>query len=43
MRRLTGDYPAATEARAAALSNFRDLGDRGGDAEALNEAGTLHR
>src|SRR5262249_7076428 len=36
-------HPAATQALEQALSTFRDLGDRGGEAEALNETGTLHR
>ena len=43
MRRLTGDYPAAAQALEEALGIYRDLGDRGGEAEALNERGTLHR
>jgi tetratricopeptide (TPR) repeat protein len=43
VRRLTGDYPAAARAQEQALSIFRDLGDRGGEAETLNERGTLHR
>jgi hypothetical protein len=39
---------AATAAGAAraleeALAIYRDLGDRGGEAETLNHAGTLHR
>ena len=40
---MTGDYPAAAQALEQALGIFRDLGDRGGEAEALNEKGTLHR
>ena len=43
VRRLTGDYPAAAQALEQALGIYRDLGDRGGEAEALNETGTLHR
>jgi tetratricopeptide (TPR) repeat protein len=41
--RRTGDYPAAAQALEQALGIFRDLGDRGGEAEALNESGTLCR
>ena len=40
---LTGDYPAAAQALEQALGIFRDLGDRSGEAEALNERGTLYR
>ena len=43
MRRLTGDYPAAAQDLEQALGIFRDLGNRGGEAESLNERGTLHR
>ena len=38
-----GDYPGAAEALEEALGIYRDLGDRGGEAEVLNEVGTLHR
>ena len=41
---LTGEYPAAARALEQALGLYRDLGERGsGEAEALNETGTLHR
>jgi tetratricopeptide (TPR) repeat protein len=40
---VTGDYPAAAQALEQALGIFRDIGDRGGEAETLNETGTLHR
>ena len=43
MRRETGDYPAAAQLLDEALGIFRDLGDRAGEPEALNEKGTLHR
>ena len=43
MLRLTGDYLRAVQAMQEALAIYRDLGDRDGEAEALNEAGTLHR
>ena len=43
MRRLTGDYPAAAQAREQALGIYRDIGDREGEAEARNKRGTLHR
>jgi tetratricopeptide (TPR) repeat protein len=39
----TGEYPAAAQALEQALDIYRDLGDRGGEAEALNKRGTLHR
>ena len=35
MRRLTGDYPAAARDLQEALDISRDLGDRGGQADAL--------
>jgi tetratricopeptide (TPR) repeat protein len=38
-----GDYPAAARLLEEALRIFRDVGDRGSEAEALNERGTLHR
>jgi tetratricopeptide (TPR) repeat protein len=40
---MTGDYPAAAQALEQALGICRDLGDRGGEAETLNESGMLHR
>ena len=43
VRRLTGDYLAAAQDLEQALGIYRDLGDRGGEVEALNETGTLHR
>jgi transcriptional regulator with XRE-family HTH domain len=43
VRQLTSDYPAAAQALEQALDIYRDLGSRGGEAEALNERGTLHR
>jgi tetratricopeptide (TPR) repeat protein len=42
-RRLTDDYPGAARDLEEALRISRDLGDRDGEAEALNEAGALHR
>jgi tetratricopeptide (TPR) repeat protein len=41
--RLTGDYRAATQDLEHVLGIYRDLGDRGGETEALNERGTLYR
>jgi tetratricopeptide (TPR) repeat protein len=46
MRRLWGHsrrLPRYGPGPGAALGIFRDLGDRRGEAEALNERGTLHR
>jgi hypothetical protein len=43
VRRLTGDYPAAAQVLEQALGISRDIGDRDGEAEALNETGALHR
>jgi tetratricopeptide (TPR) repeat protein len=43
VRLATGDYPAAAQALEQALDILRDLGDRSGEAEALNERGTLYR
>jgi len=43
VRLLSGEYPAAAQALEQALGLFRDVGGRGGEAEALNERGTLHR
>jgi tetratricopeptide (TPR) repeat protein len=40
---MTGDSPAAARDLEQALGIFRDLGDGGGQAEALNETGALHR
>ena len=41
MQQLTGDYPAAAASHQQALELFRDLGDRHGQAEALNSLGEL--
>ena len=41
MQRLTGDYPAATASHARALKLYRDLGNRLGEANALNNMGEL--
>jgi tetratricopeptide (TPR) repeat protein len=38
-----GDYPAAVRASEEALAIYRDIGDRGGEVEALNDRGALHR
>ena len=43
MRRLTGDYPGATEALEASLRIYREIGGKGGEAEVLNEMGILQR
>jgi hypothetical protein len=43
VRLLTGVYPGAAEDLKEALGIFRDLGDRGGEAEVVNETGALHR
>jgi len=43
VRRLTGEYPAAAQVLEQALGIYRELGHRGGEAETLNERGTLHR
>ena len=43
MRRLTGDYPAAAQALEQALGIYRDLGDRLGQANALNYLGAVRR
>jgi len=43
VRRLTGDYREAADALAKALAIYRDLGDRGGEVEALNQVGNLQR
>jgi tetratricopeptide (TPR) repeat protein len=40
---MTGDYAATAQVLEQALDIYRDLGGRGGEAEALNERGTLHR
>jgi hypothetical protein len=42
VRRLTFDYSGPANAVGQVLSIFRDLGYGMGEAEALNEAGTLH-
>jgi len=41
VRRLAGDYPGAARALQEALDIYPDLGDRGGEVEALNESGIL--
>ena len=41
MQRLTGDYPAATASHARALKLYRDLHNRLGEANALNNMGEL--
>jgi tetratricopeptide (TPR) repeat protein/transcriptional regulator with XRE-family HTH domain len=41
LRRLTGEYPAATQALQQALGIYRDLGDRLGQANALHHLGAL--
>ena len=38
-----GGYPGAARDLDEALGSYRDISDRAGEAEALNEAGTLHR
>jgi tetratricopeptide (TPR) repeat protein len=38
-----GDFPAAAQALEQALGMLRELGDRHGATEVLNELGTLHR
>jgi tetratricopeptide (TPR) repeat protein/transcriptional regulator with XRE-family HTH domain len=43
VRRLTGDYPGATEALQEALRIYRDLGDRLGQANALTDLGAVLR
>ena len=43
MRRETADYQGAARDLEQSLAIHRDLGNRGGEAEALNETGTLHR
>ena len=40
---MTGEYPDAARDLEDALAAYRDLGDRGGEVEALNETGTLHQ
>jgi tetratricopeptide (TPR) repeat protein len=43
VRRLTGDYLAAAQAQEEALGIYRDLADRLGETEVLDETGTLHQ
>jgi tetratricopeptide (TPR) repeat protein len=43
VRCLTGDYPAAAQSQEQALRIYRDLGQRGGEGQTLNERGTLYR
>lgn len=40
---MTGDCPDAFRALEQALAVYRDLGNRNGEAEALNETGALYR
>ena len=41
MQSLTGDYPAAAASLTQALGMFRDIGDRDGQAEVLNNLGEV--
>ena len=43
MRYLTGDYPGAAGVLEQALAIYRDLGDRLGQANALNELGIVRQ
>ena len=43
MRLHTGDYPGAAQAQEQALGLYRDLGDRRGQAHALNDRAAVHR
>jgi tetratricopeptide (TPR) repeat protein/transcriptional regulator with XRE-family HTH domain len=43
VRRLTGDYPGATQDLTQALDIYRELGDRLGQANALNNLGIVRR
>ena len=43
MECLTGDYPAAAASHRQALALYRDLGDRRGQAYALNHLGVVRR
>ncbi len=43
VRRLTGDYPGATQALEQALGIYQDLGDRLGQANALSNLGYIRR
>lgn len=43
MQQATGDYPAASASHARALELYRDLDDRLGEAEAVNELGIVQR
>jgi tetratricopeptide (TPR) repeat protein len=40
---LTGDYPEAGRVLDGALAIFREIGDRGGEVEVLNERAAVHR
>ena len=40
---MTGDYRGAADALQEALGISHDIGNRGSEADALNETGTLHR
>ena len=43
VQQLTGDYPAAAASLTQALQLFRDLGDRRGQAWALNHLGVVQQ
>jgi tetratricopeptide (TPR) repeat protein len=43
LRTLTGNYRGAAQVQEEALGIYRELGERGGEVEALNELGTRHR
>jgi hypothetical protein len=43
MRRLTDDYPGALRDQEAALDQYRELGDRLGEANALCESATVRQ
>ena len=40
---MTGDYPGATAVQEEALGIYRNIGDRDGEVETLNELGTVSR
>jgi hypothetical protein len=42
VRQETGDYPAATSLLDQALRTYRDIGSPPGEADVLNQMGTLH-
>ena len=43
LQRLTGDYLAAAASTQQALKQYRDLGDRSGQAHALNQLGLVQQ